>query len=180
MKKAITIILLLFLTIHLHSQELVKFPYKTTLKDIHGKSFLSSNLTNNNSPIILEYWASYCKPCISKLNELSKKYDKWKDKYNVKIIVVSIDKGKHIKDALTIIKKNNWPFEFYFDSDLTLLSKLSQFKFVPQSFIFDKKMRKVKSFKGVKYKNPPSNYLDVTNLKVDLYRYKKILKKASK
>lgn len=137
MKKTILLILLIFLNFASFSQSLKNFPHKVILKDIDGNKVSSTTFYNFNKPIIIDFWATYCKPCIIKMDLYKKIYKEWQDKYDAKIISISIDEKKHQKNVLKLIKNRKWPFQFYFDENKELLRKLSSRKNVPQSLILD-------------------------------------------
>jgi peroxiredoxin len=172
--KLLLIVFLLFLS-EVNSQERITFPHNVILKDKNNINITSKIFFNFKNPLIIDYWATYCKPCIQQLDGLKDIYKEWQQKYGVQIIVISIDKKSDRKKALKIIKKHNWPFQFYFDHKKELLKQLSPINFVPQSFIFDGKFNKVKSYKGAKFKMLPGQKLDVRNFKPDLSNYVKVL-----
>lgn len=73
-------------------------------------------------------------------------------KYGVKIIVVSIDNESKREKALTIIKDNNWSFEFYFDYDKKLYAKVDKTKTIPQTIVYDANFKEIVHTTGIKPK----------------------------
>lgn len=150
MKNTVAYILLTFLFVtNINSQEKT-FPYTVSLKDTANNRFSSKQFTNFGKPIIIEFWATHCKPCIQQLNSFKEIYKEWQEEYGVKIIVVSIDKRYNRKKALRFIKENKWPFEFYFDFNNHLFNKIGKGNVIPQTIIYNKDFKKVMRFSGTR------------------------------
>lgn len=157
MKKNTLLIVLLFLCISIFSQNRKAFPHKVILKDPKGLKISSTTFYNFEKPIILDFWATYCKPCIQKLDLYKKHYKEWQEKYGVKIILISVDQKSRQKDAMKIAENRKWPFQLYFDSQKKLLKKLSNANTVPQSFILDNNFSIQKHLLGGVYYIPTKN-----------------------
>lgn len=69
--------------------------------DIHGEAIRLSNFMNKNY-VLLDFWASWCAPCLKAIPELKTLYDSYTDK-GLTIIGVSLDEDK--KEYLDAIKK---------------------------------------------------------------------------
>ena len=66
------------------------------LKDVNGVTKNLSKFSNNGNPIIISFWATWCKPCKAELNTIAEEYDDWIDETGVKLIAVSIGDIKGI------------------------------------------------------------------------------------
>ena len=62
-----------------------------TLKTIDGKTVRTDTLANNGRPFIIDFFATWCKPCNRELDAISEVYDDWRTETGVKIFAVSID-----------------------------------------------------------------------------------------
>ncbi len=142
---------LVFLTISHISFSQKQFPIKTFLRNTSNtKINAATALYNIDKPIIIEFWATYCAPCIDLLNSYKSVYKKWQKDYGVKIVVISIEPRIKKKRAIKMIQENEWPFNFYFDYNQDLYSKMTNLNIVPQTLIYDKKFNIIGKFKGIK------------------------------
>ena len=99
------------------------------LSDLEGKSF-DLNLYEGNV-IILNIWATWCKPCIAEFESLEKVREKFKDK-NIKIVAVS---NEDLKLINSFLDKRNFDLEFIkLNGDLSYFNAYS----LPTTLVFDK------------------------------------------
>ena len=64
------------------------------IKDMEGNSLNFSKISNNGKPMIISFWATWCKPCKAELNTIAEEYDDWVDETGVKLVAVSIDDAR--------------------------------------------------------------------------------------
>ncbi len=71
-------------------------PYKDIqLKNPDGKSIALSDYVgkNNNKVVLIDFWASWCGPCLKEMPNIVKAYEQYKDK-GFEIIGISLDENK--------------------------------------------------------------------------------------
>jgi peroxiredoxin len=86
-----------------------------TLKNINGKTINTSELSNDGKPIIISFFATWCKPCNRELSAISEVYEDWQDETGVKLIAVSIDQAQNINKVKPLVDGNGWPYEVLLD-----------------------------------------------------------------
>lgn len=107
------------------------------LKTIDGKTISTDTLSNNGKPIIIDFFATWCKPCNRELSAIAEVYDEWQEETGVKLVAVSIDQAQNINKVAPLVAENEWPWE------TVLLDPNSDFKralgiqMIPYTLIVD-------------------------------------------
>ena len=113
-----------------------KFPENITLKDINGQSVQSSVIQNNGKPMIISFWATWCKPCNLELNTIKDLYEEWQEETGVKLVAISIDDARSASRVKPHAEGNVWPYEVYLDQNSDLKRVLGVVN-VPHTFILN-------------------------------------------
>ena len=92
-------------------------PENVTLKQLDGKKITFKDAVQQG-PVIISFWATWCKPCQSELEALKDLEDSWKNK--VRIIAVSIDDARAMAKVKSLVKGTKWPFEVLLDPNKEL------------------------------------------------------------
>ena len=85
------------------------------LKDVNGNNKNLSKLSNNGNPIIISFWATWCKPCKAELNTIAEEYDYWVDETGVKLIAISIDDARSSSRVEPYINVQGWNYMVLLD-----------------------------------------------------------------
>lgn len=107
-----------------------------SIKNIKGEKVNSSTITNEGKPILLNFWATWCKPCIQELSNLSSVYDDWKEATGVKIVAVSVDDVRNSAKVAPFVNGKRWEYEVYLDENGDL-KRAMNVNNVPHSFLID-------------------------------------------
>ena len=88
---------------------------RIVLKDLNGKSVRTDTLSNNGKPFIIDFFATWCKPCNRELDAISEVYDEWREETGVKLIAVSIDQAQNINKVKPLVDNHDWDYEVLLD-----------------------------------------------------------------
>jgi len=145
MKTKIILILFLINTITSYSQN--KLLPSVDVKTIDGKSININSINNNEMPIVINFWATWCKPCKKELNNIAEVYDEWQDETGVKIIAVSIDDTRSMSKVVPYINSVGWEYEVYLDPNGDLKRSMGV-STVPHTFLLNSKKEIVWQHRG--------------------------------
>lgn len=142
MKKSIKIIALTaltFITIScVNAQDKVKLVPSVKIKTLDGKIISTDDLKNDGKPIIIDFWATWCKPCVTELNTIQELYADWQKETGVKIIAISIDDARTMSTVAPFVNGKNWDYEVYLDPNSDF-KRAMNVNMVPQTFILNGK-----------------------------------------
>ena len=111
-------------------------PTNITLKGIDGQSVQTSVIQNDGKPIILSFWATWCKPCNRELDAIKEVYEEWRDETGVKIVAVSIDDAKSASRVRPWVDGKDWPYEVYLDQNKDFARAMNVVN-VPHTFVIN-------------------------------------------
>ncbi len=88
---------------------------KIDLKTMDNTSTSTAAFDNDGKPIVISFWATWCKPCIKELNTIAEEYEDWVEETGVKIIAVSIDDSRNMSKVKPKVNAEMWEYEIYCD-----------------------------------------------------------------
>lgn len=106
------------------------------VKTVDGKTVNSSTFSNDGKPIIISFWATWCKPCKKELDAIAENYADWQKETGVKLIAISIDDSRSSGKVGTDVKSKGWEYEVYIDENQDF-KRAMNVNNVPHTFIVD-------------------------------------------
>ncbi len=133
MKKSIFVIVaMLFGFVGVASAQLPS----VTLKTIDGKTINTAELSNDGKPFIIDFFATWCKPCNRELDAIAEVYDEWQKETGVKVIAVSIDQAQNINKVKPLVDGKGWEYEVLLDPNSDFKRALGV-QMIPYTIIVD-------------------------------------------
>lgn len=109
---------------------------KVLLKDISGKSVATDTLSNNGKPFIIDFFATWCKPCNRELDAIAEVYEEWQEETGVKIFAVPIDQAQNIHKVKPLVENHGWEYDVLLDPNSDLKRALG-IQMIPYVLIVD-------------------------------------------
>ena len=109
---------------------------KVSLKDLSGKTVSTDTLSNNGKPFIIDFFATWCKPCNRELDAIAEVYEDWQQETGVKLIAVSIDQAQNINKVKPLVDNHGWEYEVLLDPNSDFKQALG-IQMIPYVLIVD-------------------------------------------
>jgi thiol-disulfide isomerase/thioredoxin len=86
--------------------------------------------------MIVSFWATWCKPCISELNAFHDYYIDLVEETGVKVVAVSIDDPRTMSKVAPFVAGQAWDYSVYLDPNSNLRRAMGVNN-VPHTFLLD-------------------------------------------
>ncbi len=118
-----------------------------SLQDIDGKTVQTGKIENGGKPVIISFWATWCKPCLRELKAIHEVYADWQDETGVKMIIVSIDQAQDANRVKPLVDGFGWEYEVLLDPNGDF-KRAMNVQNVPHVFVLDGKGKIVYNHAG--------------------------------
>ena len=109
-----------------------------TLKKLDGSTINSNTISNHGKPMIISFWATWCKPCKKELDAIHEEYAELVKETGVKLIAISIDDARSSGKVVTDVKVKGWTYEVYIDENQDF-KRAMNVNNIPHTFIVNGK-----------------------------------------
>ena len=114
-------LILFFIGNYSFSQELPS----TVLRDLDGSSINLQTLIDSENVVVLNFWATWCVPCINELDAISEVYEDWVDETQVKLIAIATDDTRTKKRIRPLVNGKGWEYLVVYDDNQDLKRALN-------------------------------------------------------
>jgi len=108
------------------------------VKDLQGRVVSTHDFNNDGKPYFVNFWATWCKPCVLELNTIAETYEDWQAETGIKIIAISIDDARNSVKVAPFINGKGWDYDVYIDENSDLKRALNVNN-VPHTFLINAK-----------------------------------------
>ena len=108
------------------------------VKTLNGSNFNIQKIENSGNPIVISFWATWCKPCKKELNAIAEVYEDWQEETGVKLIAISIDDTRSMSKVAPYVNASDWDYEVYLDPNRDLARAMGVLS-VPHTFLLNGK-----------------------------------------
>lgn len=135
MKPHKIVLTILFLFIVLTEVSAKKLP-AVQLRNMNGQMVNTSEISNNGKPIIISFFALWCKPCLRELAAIADVYDEWVEETGVKLIAVSIDDSRSVEKVRSEMNARGYNWDVLLDTNSDFKRALSV-NLIPHVLVLD-------------------------------------------
>jgi len=107
-----------------------------SVKTLEGKEFNTSAISNDGKPFIIDFWATWCKPCVAELDAINEEYVDWQKETGVKVFAVSIDDSRSMSRVAPYVAGKGWDYTILLDPNGDF-KRAMNVNSVPHTFLFD-------------------------------------------
>ncbi|MGV3529778.1 MAG: redoxin family protein [Flavisolibacter sp.] len=109
--------------------------YVSNVVDLQGRPVPAAAI--KNKIVILDFWATWCVPCMHEMPYVQKAYEKFAGRDDVAFMVINSGAKNTLKDAQGWWGNKRYSFPVYFNTDAQVGEKLG-FNLIPALYILDK------------------------------------------
>ncbi|MGA0817325.1 MAG: TlpA family protein disulfide reductase [Schleiferiaceae bacterium] len=106
------------------------------VSQLDGSKVELSQLRVEGKPMIVSFWATWCKPCINELNAMAENYEDLVEETGVTLVAVSIDDSRTSPKVAPFVSGQGWDYTVVLDpnSDLRRAMGVNN---VPHTFLLN-------------------------------------------
>jgi cytochrome c biogenesis protein CcmG/thiol:disulfide interchange protein DsbE len=121
------------------------------LKTMDGESVQLSNYLNKG-PVLIDFWATWCVPCLKEMDEFQKLYVKYHER-GFEILGVTIDNPRTASKIKPTVKSKGFTFPILLDPNKEVYKQLGGKSVVPYAAIVNPDGEIISTYEGYKAGN---------------------------
>ena len=107
------------------------------VKNLEGQTCSIQDALDGETPVILTFWSTTCKPCLQELGAMNDAYVDWSDEADFKIVAVARDDARSSSKVAPMVKGRGWTdFNYYLDENGDL-ARAMNVQVDPTAFVLD-------------------------------------------
>jgi cytochrome c biogenesis protein CcmG/thiol:disulfide interchange protein DsbE len=109
-----------------------------TVRTLDGKPISTASLpgVGQGHPVIISFWATWCKPCIAELTNIHELFPDLQKETGAQLIAISIDDARNAAKVGPLAKGRGWQYPVYLDQNQDLKRALNVNN-VPHTFLLN-------------------------------------------
>lgn len=108
------------------------------LRTVDGDEINVAELAQRGKPLIISFFATWCKPCVRELTQINDLLPDWQEETGVEMYVVSIDQAQDSHKVKPMVDGNSWDFHVLLDPN-GMLKRAMNVQNVPHVFVLNSK-----------------------------------------
>ena len=109
-----------------------------TLRDIYGHEIKVAELAQTGKPVLISFFATWCKPCMRELKAVAELYPDWQEETGVQMYIVSVDQAQDSHKVKPLVDGNGWEYHVLLDPN-GAFKRAMNVQSIPHMFILNSK-----------------------------------------
>ena len=107
------------------------------IKTLEGLAVQTADILDADGPVILSFWATWCKPCIKELDTYNEMLIDWTEETGVKFVAVSVDNARSMSRVAPFVNGRGWDnIRFFLDPNEDFKREMNVVN-VPHTFLLN-------------------------------------------
>lgn len=118
------------------------------VENAKGEVISTASLVDGETPMIISFWSTTCKPCIRELDAINELMPDWLEEADFRVVAVSTDDARFTTKARSLVQGHGWvDFIDIYDKNQSF-ARAMNVTLTPQVYVADKDGKIVYSHTG--------------------------------
>lgn len=108
------------------------------LRDVDGHEVNVADLGQSGKPVIISFFATWCKPCMRELSAIHEFYADWQEETGVEMYIVATDQAQDIHKVKPLVDGNGWEYHVLLDPS-GAFKRAMNVQSIPHMFVINSK-----------------------------------------